>query len=75
MTNFEISEQPCNKYEAQSDGNQHDIWANIYQCVCPLDGSKVCQGFVSFCLNCKRDHHDGGAENCICRTDRNNDTV
>ena len=58
MNRFKIGQQPCNNFIPQLEENEFGIWENRHQCY-------RCGGIVSFCVNCYRDHHDGGYENCI----------
>lgn len=53
--NFEIGKQPCNNFES---ANENAGWSgNVHQCI-------RCYGEVSFCDNCKKDHHNNGYETC-----------
>lgn len=63
MNIFTIGEQPCDNYNPVTGY----FGANVHECYCPfIDGDK-CSKTVSLCETCHRDHHEGGAETCICR--------
>lgn len=53
---FAIGSQPCDKFTPQ----ETERGSNRHQCIYCASGN----GVVSFCLNCCRDHHEGGIENC-----------
>ena len=55
--NFRDGKQPCNNFDPQIEVNEYAMWENQHQCY-------KCGGTVSFCLNCHKDHHDGGYETC-----------
>ena len=58
ISKFAIGKQPCDNYTPSDDiftgsGNEHEC---IY--------CKSQPGTVSFCENCRRDHHANGLESC-----------
>jgi hypothetical protein len=60
---YEEGTQPCADFKAQDDlflGS-----GNVHECYHKLNG-KQCEGTVSFCTNCFKDHHSGGREGCLC---------
>ena len=63
---YEIGEQPCKEFKPKDGvfpgmGNEHS-------CFGPWDearhGKVRCEGTVSYCMNCHRDHHERGYEAC-----------
>lgn len=59
--NFIEGKQPCQNFKEESGYFgviEHD-------CYCKKNGT-LCEGTVSFCNNCFRDHHKGGYEKCSC---------
>lgn len=54
---YAVGKQPCQSLNRKTDGNPHAVWLNVHQCY-------RCNGTVSFCENCYRDHHYNGYESC-----------
>jgi hypothetical protein len=52
--------QPCANFTPQEDY----YGMNRHSCYAPFDGTSPCDGTVSFCENCNKDHHAGGYETC-----------
>ena len=66
MTDYTKGEQPCKHYKPQMDGNEYAVWENAHECFGfrqSRDGA-ICHSTVSFCENCRFDHHEGGYETC-----------
>ena len=57
MPNYEIGRQPCQNFKPMRDGNGHATWDNQHDCL-------HCEGTVSFCETCSRDHHANGYDTC-----------
>lgn len=55
---FTEGKQPCDNFRPQLEANEYAVWENRHQCY-------ECGGEVSFCLNCMKDHHDGGYDSCV----------
>jgi hypothetical protein len=58
FSKFVKGEQPCNDFNPQIEMNEQAMWVNEHQCY-------KCGGVVSYCVNCGKDHHEDGYENCI----------
>ncbi len=68
MRAFTVGEQPCNDFRAEIEGNAYATWDNEHECYAPFEpGKPKCGGVVSWCANCRRDHHDQGYETCLSR--------
>lgn len=66
MRIFDIGQQPCQKFTPQMVHIGDGLHVNIHECFCGYSVGKRCEKTVSFCLNCCRDHHEDGYENCQC---------
>ena len=66
MADFNVGQQPCDKYDPQMESNGYAIWENVHECFCGRSVGKHCEKMVSFCENCYQDHHEGGHEACQC---------
>lgn len=68
MSKFEEGRQPCANFKPQRDGNGYAEWDNLHECFGPFNGTRTaehcCNGMVSFCENCHRDHHTYGWDTC-----------
>lgn len=58
--------QPCDNYRGQLEANMHAMWVNVHECFCKDKEGNYCPSTVSFCENCKSDHHNDGFETCVC---------
>jgi len=60
---FNTGRQPCKNFSPENESRLErgylTIWQNLQQCVyCDNENT------VSYCLNCNKDHHEKGYENC-----------
>jgi hypothetical protein len=54
---YEIGQQPCSDLTRQWEANVHGQWLNVHECY-------RCEKTVTYCENCRRDHHEDGYETC-----------
>ena len=59
---FSVGKQPCQDFNPKRDGNGNAEWDNRHCCY-------YCDGLVSFCETCCKDHHGNGYGIC-CRIQR-----
>jgi hypothetical protein len=60
---YEIGEQPCATFDPKDDVLPG--LGNVHECFGPYDGRpRGCDGTVSFCKSCVRDHHSNGWQTC-----------
>ena len=65
---FTIGKQPCQNYAPQIEQLGHAQFTNVHQC-------SKCGGEISWCQNCKLDHHVNGYETCAAKGKEDNDDV
>jgi len=58
MSDFSSGKQPCQNLKRQLEENEYVIWPNVHICL-------ICGKLVSYCENCRKDHHVDGYESCI----------
>jgi len=66
MRDFKSGQQPCQNFRPQIECNGYAEWVNVHECFCGYKAGHPCKKTVSFCLNCCKDHHEDGYENCQC---------
>ena len=59
MSRYAVGSQPCQNLKRQIEANAWGMWDNVHECIYCING-----GTVSWCENCRRDHHSGGYETC-----------
>lgn len=58
---YEKGCQPCGSYTPRLT----EYGSSVHECYSPrADGERCCEGKVSFCENCRTDHHSGGYQTC-----------
>jgi len=68
VNKFSVGRQPCQNFKAQRESNGYGSWNNVHECYGPWGDERAheerCSGTVSFCDNCKSDHHSDGYDTC-----------
>ena len=60
---YTTGKQPCQNFDPEIEVDEHAFWPNVHQCY-------RCEGTVSFCITCCKDHHSGGYETCVAQSQK-----